>query len=90
MKFEWDAKKAAANKKKHNVSFHEASSVFGDPLAITFDDPDHSVGEARFLTFGNSQLHRLLVVTHTQQGKFTRTISARIATRQKKTIYEEG
>lgn len=90
MKFEWDTKKAAANDKKHDVSFHEASSIFGDPLAITFDDPDHSVGEVRYLTFGNSQLHRLLVVVHTPRGKITRIISARLATRQEKTIYEEG
>ena len=59
-------------------------------LAITFDDPDHSVNEARQLTFGSSNQHRLLVVVHTQRGKMTRIISARIATRQEKKIYEEG
>ena len=90
MKLEWDTKKAVANEKKHGVSFHEASSIFGDPLAITFDDPDHSVNEARQLTFGSSNRHRLLVVVHTQRGKITRIISARIATRQEKKIYEEG
>ncbi len=90
MKLEWDAKKAVANEKKHGVSFHEASSIFGDPLAITFDDPDHSVNEARQLTFGNSNRHRLLVVVHTQRGKIIRIISARIATRQENKIYEEG
>ena len=90
MKFEWDTKKAVANEKKHSVSFSEASSIFGDPLAITFDDPDHSVNEARQLTFGSSNHHRLLVVVHTQRGKITRIISARIATRQEKKIYEEG
>lgn len=90
MKLEWDTKKAAANEKKHRVSFQEASSIFGDPLALTFDDPDHSVNEVRYLTFGNSSRHRLLVVIHTQRGKMTRIISARIATRQEKRIYEEG
>jgi len=65
MKFEWDAKKAVANEKKHSVSFHEASSIFGDPIAITFDDPDHSVGEARYLTFGIFNSRRLLVAVHT-------------------------
>lgn len=90
MKFEWDTKKAVANEKKHSASFHEASSIFGDPFALTFDDPDYSVGEARYLTFWISNLHRLLVVVHTLRGKITRIISARIATRQERKIYEEG
>jgi hypothetical protein len=90
MKFEWDEEKAAANQKRHKVSFHEASTVFGDPLAITFDDPDHSIGEQRYLTFGLSRLNRLLVVAHTERGDRIRIISARIATRQEKRIYEEG
>ncbi|HWR71859.1 MAG TPA: BrnT family toxin, partial [Nitrospirota bacterium] len=51
MEFEWDEKKARANLIKHGVSFHEGASAFGDPLALTFDDPDHSIGEHRFLTF---------------------------------------
>jgi len=51
MKFEWDPTKSESNLKKHGISFHEASTVFGDPLAITFNDPDHSAGEHRFLTF---------------------------------------
>jgi len=50
MRFEWDSKKAAANLKKHGVSFQEAATVFGDPLAITFQDPDHSRDEERQLT----------------------------------------
>jgi len=49
MEFEWDPKKAEANKRKHDVSFHEAATVFGDPLAITFTDPDHSINEERYL-----------------------------------------
>jgi uncharacterized DUF497 family protein len=67
MEFEWDQKKAAVNERKHRVSFHEAATVFGDPLAITFDDPDHSEGEYRLLTFGISRFNRLLVVSHTEQ-----------------------
>ena len=90
MKFEWDEKKAASNRKKHGVSFHEASTVFGDPLAITFDDPDHSSGEERYLTFGFSSSGRLLVVSHTPRGERTRIISAREATKHERTIYEEG
>jgi len=54
MRFEWDPKKAAANLKKHGVAFQEAATVFGDPLAITFQDPDHSEDEKRQVTFGLS------------------------------------
>jgi hypothetical protein len=90
MEFEWDQRKSRENVTKHGVSFHEAASVFGDPLAITFDDPDHSVGEARFLTFGESRLNRLLVVSHTQRQERTRIISARTTIRRERKIYEEG
>jgi uncharacterized DUF497 family protein len=45
MEFEWDSKKATENIQKHGVAFQEAATVFGDPLAITFDDPDHSSSE---------------------------------------------
>ncbi len=90
MEFEWDPDKSEANLKKHGVSFHEASTVFGDPLAITFNDPDHSIGEHRFLTFGHSRLNQLLVVVHTEQHGETRIISARRATKQERKIYENG
>ncbi|HEX9812326.1 MAG TPA: BrnT family toxin [Burkholderiales bacterium] len=90
MDFEWDARKAQANVRKHRVSFQEASTVFGDPLAYTFSDPDHSDDEHRFLTFGMSRSHRLLVVAHTSRGTKTRIISARVATRHERKIYEEG
>lgn len=90
MEFEWDERKAAANTRKHSVSFHEAATVFGDPLAITFPDPDHSEGEDRFLTFGLSQSDRLIVVAHTDRGRKVRIISARLVTRRERKIYEEG
>ena len=45
MKFEWDPRKAEASLEKHGISFHEAATVFGDPLALTYPDPDHSMGE---------------------------------------------
>jgi uncharacterized protein len=90
MQFEWDERKAAANLKKHGVSFHEAGTIFGDPMAITFHDPDHSGTEQRFLTFGLSQSDRLLVVAHTDRGRTTRIISARMMTRRERKIYEEG
>jgi uncharacterized DUF497 family protein len=90
MEFEWDEEKSVVNRKKHGISFHEAATVFGDPLAITFPDPDHSIGEHRFLTFGLSMMNRLLVVAHAERHGKTRIISARQATRHERTIYENG
>lgn len=90
MEYEWDAKKSNANHIKHGVSFYEAATVFGDPLAITFSDPDHSLQEDRFLTFGHSMMNRLLVVVHTERLGRTRIISARRATRHERKIYENG
>lgn len=90
MEFEWDERKASTNTRKHGVSFHEAATVFGDPLAITFPDPDHSENEHRFLTFGLSQSNRLLVVAHTDRGRKVRIISARLMTKYERKIYEEG
>ena len=89
MKFSWDPKKAAANLKKHGVSFEEASTVFHDTLSVTGSDPDHSGEEQRFVTFGNSSEDRLLVVAHTDEGETIRMISARLVTRQERRIYEE-
>jgi len=90
LKFVWDSAKAAANLRKHKVSFEEAASVFGDPLALTFADPDHSVGEKRWLTFGVSSGDRLLVVVHIEIGRSIRIVSARKATRHEREIYEQG
>jgi uncharacterized protein len=90
MEFEWDERKARANAKKHGISFHDATTVFGDPLAISFLDPDHSDEEERSVTFGMSQSQRLLVVAHTIRGTKTRIISARMMTRSEKVIYAEG
>jgi len=90
MRFEWDPKKAAENLRKHRVSFEEASTVFGDPFAITFPDPDHSRGERRFLTFGLSHEGRLLAVVHTDRRGTVRIVSARRALRGERRIYEEG
>jgi hypothetical protein len=86
----WDPRKAAANRKKHKVSFEEASTVLADPLAITGVDPDHSIGEVRWITFGLSNRHRLLAVSHTDEGEIIRIISARAATRPERRLYEEG
>jgi hypothetical protein len=81
--FEWDRRKAAANLEKHGVAFEEASTVFLDPLAATFPDPDHSVQEHRYLTFGRSTRGRVLVVAHLEVAEgHVRIISARRATRR--------
>lgn len=90
MLFEWDSKKAAANERKHGVTFQEATTIFSDPMALTFADPDHSSDEDRDITFGFSRFERLLVVSHTARGLRTRIISARLTTRQERKIYEEG
>jgi len=90
MEFEWDPNKAEANKEKHGISFHEAATVFGDPLAITFADPDHSLDEDRYLTFGLSRFNQMLVVSHAHHGEKLRIISARLMTSQERRIYEEG
>jgi hypothetical protein len=63
MEFEWDEPKAKKNLKKHGISFHEAGTVFGDPMTITFPDPDHSQNEHRFLSFGLSKANCLIVVS---------------------------
>jgi len=89
MEFEWDPEKAAGNWRKHDVSFEEAATVFGDPLAMTYLDPDHSEEEDRFLTFGHSRQGRLLVVSHTDRGDRTRIISARQLTRRERKQYEQ-
>ena len=89
MEFDWDPKKADINKRKHGVTFQEGATVFGDPLAITFADPDHSEKEERYITFGLSIQERLLVVSHADRGNKTRIISARLMTRKERKIYEE-
>ena len=90
MEFEWDPEKASSNLRKHNVSFEEASTALSDPMAATGADPDHSIGEFRYVTFGISERDRLLVVAHTEQRETIRIISARLASRREKKIYEEG
>jgi uncharacterized DUF497 family protein len=89
MDFDWDPEKAVKNVAKHGVNFAEAATVFGDPLAMTYSDPDHSEDEDRFLTFGHSADGQLLVVSHTNRFQRTRIISARRATRKERRLYEE-
>jgi uncharacterized protein len=90
MSFQWDPVKAISNAEKHGVSFEEAITVFGDPLAVTISDPDHSVGEFRLLTIGMSKSQRLLVISNTDRSGEVRLISARLATRQERRSYESG
>lgn len=91
MIYQWDPRKAASNRRKHGVSFDEASTVFRDPLALTFPDPDHSVEEKRFITIGLSRGQRILFLAHADRGlNQTRVISARRATRTETHAYEES
>lgn len=87
--FEWDPAKAESNWRKHGVTFDEASTVFGDPLSVLMPDPDHSLGEQRFVLLGTSSRPRLLVVAFVERKQRTRLISARKATRGERTRYEE-
>jgi uncharacterized DUF497 family protein len=86
--FEWDPAKAASNLSKHRVAFEEAVTVFGDPLASTITDPDHSEEEARFITLGRSTNETMIVVCHTDRAGRVRLISARQATRRERKQYE--
>ena len=90
MDYEWDLSKAAANRQKHRVSFDEAVSVFLDSLAISGPDPDSSIGEGRYITFGHSSLGRLIAVFHTYRTGKIRIISTRRTTRAERKLYEEG
>lgn len=88
MEFDWDPDKAAENLRKHGVEFTEAATVFGDPLSITYDDPDHAVDEDRYIIIGMSSRHRLLIVAHSDRQERTRLISARAVTRRERKLYE--
>ena len=90
MRFEWDPEKAAANLTKHGVSFDEASTVFGDPLATTVEDREHSTSEERLLTTGLSSRQRVVIVWHTDRDDTVRIVGAREATPRERRIYESG
>lgn len=99
VRFEWDGDKAVANVRKHQVSFEEAATVFGDPLASTFPDPRHSTTEPRLVAIGFSERGRLIVVLFIERlasepeeprTGTIRIISARKATRAERRAYEEG
>ena len=89
MRFEWDPEKARRNLKKHGVSFDEAVTAFHDPLSATFDDPDHSDDEKRYITVGFSSQNHLLVIGHTERAQVVRIINARRATAHERKRHEE-
>lgn len=88
--FEWDPEKAGANHVKHGVTFEEASTVFGDPLARIVDDPRHSRDEERFVIIGVSRNSRLIAVMFTERQERIRIASARLVTRAERRNYEES
>ena len=87
--FEWNDKKAISNKRKHDVSFEEATTAFGDELSITIDDPFHSEDEDRLILIGHSETLKTLVVVHIEKREIIRIISARKATKKEQKFYEE-
>ncbi|MEO8436730.1 MAG: BrnT family toxin [Pyrinomonadaceae bacterium] len=89
MIYEWDPKKAKQNLGKHGVSFEDAATVFLDPLAVTYPDPNHSGNEVREITIGHSAKQGVIFLSHTQRGDRTRIIGARRATRKERKQYEE-
>lgn len=90
LRFEWDKEKSRNNLRKHGVTFDEASTIFGDPLSVTIDDPQHSIREPRWVTLGHSAKCRLLAVVHTDRDGRIRIISARMVTRYERKTYEAG
>jgi uncharacterized DUF497 family protein len=90
VRFGWDDQKAKSNRKEHDVSFEEASTVFDDPLFITFLDVEHSTDEERYITLGLSAERRLLLIAHTDREGVIRIISARKATKNEQRVYEES
>ena len=87
--FEWNIRKAESNVRKHGVTFDEASTAFADPLALLMPDPDHSLGEERYVVLGMSNRQRLLVVSFVERPPRTRLISARRAAKRERMLYEE-
>ncbi len=90
LRFEWDSKKAQSNKRKHGITFEEASTIFSVPLSITIHDPAHSIGEDRFITIGTAINDKLIVVVHADRDDIIRIISARRATKNERRQYEQG
>ena len=90
--FEWDENKNTINKSKHGLSFEEAKEVFEDDNAILFDDPEHFIGEERFLIIGMTVSQKICIVSHCYRDNdnIIRIISARKATKNEKKTYLKG
>ena len=89
LQFEWDEKKAKINKRKHGITFEEATTAFADELSITIDDPIHSEDEDRLILIGQSKGFKTLIVIHVEKKESIRIISARKATKHEQKFYEE-
>lgn len=87
--FEWDPVKSTENKRKHSISFEEASTCFADPESLTIYDPEHSEGEDRYVLLGMWSRGRLLVVIHSERSDNVRIISARPANRREAAQYSQ-
>lgn len=87
--FQYDSRKAAANLRKHKVSFQEAMTVFNDPLSSTLPDDQHSEDESRWIVIGRSSRQRILFVVYTETNSGIRLIGARAATAAEIQQYEE-
>ena len=90
LEFEWDQFKSRQNMKKHGISFREGATAFADKLSYTISDPEHSIGEHRFLLLGRSYSGNLLVIAHTERGDRIRIINVRRATRRERELYENN
>ena len=90
MTFEWDARKAAVNPRKHKITFEQADTAFRDPGAMTFADPDHCGEELREITIGHTEEGYLLFISHCERDDRMRIISARAVTAGERRQYEEG
>ena len=91
MQFEWDQNKAKLNYENHQIHFSEASTIFADPLELTILDPDHSVGEFRYLSIGKSSNGTLMIVSYTErEPDIIRIISARKVTIKEQKYYEQN
>lgn len=90
LRFEWDPRKAALNRRKHGVSFDEAHTVFFDEYALLIPDEDHSDDEDRFVLLGLSAALRTLVVCHCYRSgdEVIRLISARKAGSKERRQYQ--
>lgn len=90
MKFEWDESKKISNFEKHGISFDEAKTIFDNPLAVIFDDPQHSIGEIREIIIGHSAQNQLIMVAFTERSGVIRIVSARLANRREANNYERN